>query len=131
MDGSFGMSEMLSTTYWAPFAGQKRAFRLRLGEIEALEGLCRAGVGEIAMRLVTQTYKMADVRETLRLGLMGGGMSEPDATATIMANFDDTPLSPHVEMAAFVLSAALTGVPPPKRQAEAPSNDAQATSANS
>lgn len=125
------MNEPLSTTYWAPFAGQKRAFRLRLGEIEALEGLCRAGIGEIALRLVGQTYRLADVRETLRLGLMGGGMSEPAATAIMMANFDDAPMGQYVEIAAFVLSAALAGVPPPKPEAEAPPSGVPATSANS
>lgn len=125
------MSDVLSTTYWAAFAGQKRAFRLRLGEIEALEGLCRAGIGEIALRLVSQTYRLADVRETLRLGLMGGGMSEPSATALMMANFDSAPLGQYVEIAAFVLSAALVGVPPPKPETEAPQTDAPATSANS
>lgn len=124
------MSEPLSTTHWGVVAGRKRAMRLRLGEIESLENLCRAGIGEIALRLVSQTYRLADVRETLRLGLVGGGMSEPAATALIMAHVDNTPLAQYVETAAFVLSAALAGVPPPKPDAEAPTPDGPVTSAN-
>ena len=129
MDIGQRMSEPLVTFFDAPFAGRTRRFLLRLGEIEALEMVCRAGIGEIAQRLVMHTFKQCDIRETIRLGLQGGGLSEPESTAAVMAYFDEHPISPHVELASLIISAALAGCPPPKPIAEAP--DGLATSATS
>jgi hypothetical protein len=98
------------TTVYEPFAGRRRKFQLRLGEIEELETLCRAGIGEIMVRLANHTFRLADVRETVRLGLQGGGLSEPEATALVMRHVDDTPVADHLQLAANILSAAVAGV---------------------
>lgn len=123
------MNEVLSTIHRGPFAGRERNFQLRLGEIEQLEVACKAGIGEIALRLTTGMYRLADVRETIRLGLVGGGESEPSSTALVMGSFDLQPILPFVPLAALIISACLAGVESPKEVAEAP--DGQATSATS
>lgn len=112
-----------------PFAGRTRRFQLRYGEIEALERTCAAGVGEIILRLVSARFRAADVWETIRLGLEGGGAPEMDATALVMP-YQSTALAGHVQLAADILSAAIYGVPAPGKPAGAEATD-PATSAPS
>jgi hypothetical protein len=98
------------TVFYAPFAGHQRRFKLPLGKIADLERLCGAGIGAIMVRLATHQFKGCDVWETIRLSLEGGGMSEPEATATCMP-YHDEPLMWHVELASRCLTAAVNGVP--------------------
>ena len=97
------------TVLFAPFAGQARRFCLPLGKMADLERLCGAGIGGIMVRVGTHQFKASDIWETIRLGLEGGGMSEPEATALCMS-YHDQPLIQYVELAAKVLAAAVNGV---------------------
>jgi hypothetical protein len=55
--------------------GGEDAFCLaKVGLIFDLEEKCRAGIGLIYARLASGSYFLNDVRETIRLGLIGGGM---------------------------------------------------------
>lgn len=116
------------TVHHAPFAGRERRFQLRLAEICELERLAGAGIGEVALRLSAHTFRLADVRETIRLGLMGGGASEPEATALVIGNFDGRPLADYLPLAGEIVRAALSGVEPDEGKAEAESRDGPATS---
>jgi hypothetical protein len=98
------------TVLFAPFAGQDRRFRLTIGKIADLERICEAGIGGIMMRVGTHQFKACDIWDTIRLALEGGGMSEPQATAMCMA-YHDEPLIWHAELAARILTAAVSGVP--------------------
>lgn len=106
-----------------PFAGAVRRFQLRYGEISTLERMCGAGVGEIMMRLPTHRFTARDIWETIRLGLEGGGMSEPEATAMVM-RYHETALGAHLQLAADILSAAVSGVEiqPGKEEGASPSD---------
>lgn len=96
----------------APFAGRERTFQLRFGEAAELERLCgNSGIGLIAQRLLTMSYFVADVRETVRLGLRGGGLSDPEATALVMSAVDDVPLAEHGDLAARIVDAFINGLP--------------------
>jgi hypothetical protein len=99
------------TVLFAPFAGQERRFKLPLGKIADLERICGAGIGAIMVRLATHQFKASDIWEPIRLGLEGGGMSEPEATATCMA-YHDEPLMWRTELASQILQAAVNGIPP-------------------
>ncbi len=99
------------TTHYAAFAGRRRRFRLRLGQIEELERLAKAGIGEIMLRLAQHRFRAADIRETVRLGLEGGGLDEPSATALVMYHVDEAPISDHFQLASDVLSSAVSGIP--------------------
>src|SRR3954466_6285902 len=104
------MVDTSKTVLFAPFAGQQRRFKLPLGKISDLERLCEAGIGGIMVRLVTHQFKASDIWEPIRLGLEGGGMSEPEATATCMA-YHDEPLMWRAELASQILQAAVNGIP--------------------
>lgn len=96
------------------FAGRSRRFQLRIGEIGELERLCGAGIGAIQLRLTGHQFRLADIREAVRLGLEGGGASEPEATSLVMRYLDPAPIAEHIQLAAYILSACIAGVPEPE-----------------
>jgi hypothetical protein len=83
----------------------------RIGVALELEEKCGAGLSEIMQRLLTDRWKINDVRETLRLGLIGGGTKPEDAKKLLRRYFEDTPIGEHVPVARVILMAAILGVP--------------------
>src|SRR5262245_40371087 len=85
----------------------------RIGELLALEEACRAGVMEVLRRLESETWRINDVRETIRLGLIGGGMDPERAMVAVKLHVDGNPhgLAPSVLVAHAILAAAIIGVP--------------------
>ncbi|ETR76012.1 hypothetical protein X566_15575 [Afipia sp. P52-10] len=75
-----------------------------------LEEKCGAGIAAILQRLADGTWRLNDVRETIRLGLIGGGMSPEKAMAAVKNHVDENPLASSVLIAYAVIEAAL--VPP-------------------
>ncbi|SEE59645.1 Phage tail tube protein, GTA-gp10 [Rhizobiales bacterium GAS188] len=104
------MSEAaLTTIVDAPLCGRTRRFQLRIGELGELERLARAGIGEISLRLATHRFTSVDVFETLRLGLIGGGFSDVEATA-LMQTIEGQPIAPYLGIAALIVDACINGV---------------------
>ena len=58
-------------------------FRLGIGELRALEKACDAGCAVVLARLLSTAWKIDDVYQPIRLGLIGAGASERDATKTL------------------------------------------------
>lgn len=68
-------------------------FSLKAAQIEELEHVCGEGIGRICARVFTKvdySYKM--IRATVRLGLIGGGMSAVDAERLCKAYVDGVPI---------------------------------------
>lgn len=63
--------------------GGSDSFRLGIGELRALEKACDAGCAVILARLLSTAWKIDDIYQPIRLGLVGAGMQERDATATL------------------------------------------------
>ena len=87
-------------------------FELRIGEIGELERVAQAGIGEIYMRMTGLRFRHADIRETIRLGLMGAGEIEATATSLVGFYVDPSPIGTHLQLAADILEACVNGVPP-------------------
>lgn len=92
-------------------------FALKLKQIEELQRLCGAGLGEIAQRLlVERRWRVSDVVETIRLGLIGGGLPAVRARELIETYVDGHPLADprdpanHLMTAQAVITAAYFGV---------------------
>lgn len=85
-------------------------FRLPIGHLRELQEKCDAGPAEIAGRLANGRWRVDDVRETIRLGLIGGGMTPADAYTRTVRYVDERPLLESVPAAQAVLMAALVGV---------------------
>jgi hypothetical protein len=90
---------------------ERRAFRLGIGELEELQERTGAGPAEVLRRLYHGTWKVAEVREPLRLGLIGGGMSAADALKLVNRYAGPGQLMDAVVPAMTVVNAALNGVP--------------------
>lgn len=83
----------------------------KIKSVLELEDKCEAGVSEVFQRISDGKWKINDVRETIRLGLIGGGMT-PDASLKLVQRYvDDRPWAESVPVAMVVLMAAIVGVP--------------------
>lgn len=106
-------------------------FALKLKQIEELQRLCGAGLGEIAQRLlVERRWRVCDIVETIRLALIGGGLPSVRARELVETYIDGHPLADprdpanHLMTAQAVITAAYFGVEeaadePPEGKAEA------------
>lgn len=94
------------------WGGEFRTFRLALGEIRKLQERTNAGPFELLRRLTTGAWRVDDIRETIRLGLEGGGMTPSEAGRLVRDYVDPPkPLLDSVLIAARVMEAALSGAP--------------------
>ena len=95
-------------------------FRLGLGEIRELEDKCNAGICEILQNLQIGKWRFDNLRETIRLGLIGAGMPPVDALKLIKRYFDDKPLLQSIPLACKIIEAVLLGVPDDQIKKEQP-----------
>lgn len=61
------------------WSGGEHPFFLRIAEFRALQQACDAGPAWVMGRLASQQWRVEDVVETIRLGLIGGGMPQAEA----------------------------------------------------
>lgn len=104
-------------------------FRLGLAEIEEIEEKRNLSLFAMARRLspVERDARLADIREVLRLGLIGGGMKPADALTKVRKYVDERPLDENRDIAYAVVLAGLARV----NSAEAPpSGEADAAETN-
>ncbi|WP_342643445.1 gene transfer agent family protein [Rhodoligotrophos ferricapiens] len=91
------------------WAGDEREFRLGIDECLALEERRNTGLGEVLYRLSTNAWRIEDIRETLRLGLIGAGVEGKKARELVEAQVSPGKLAMHVLTAQAVLLAAIAG----------------------
>lgn len=87
----------------------EHTFRLRIGELRALQEKCDAGPAFILQRLRDGSWKVDDIRETLRLGLIGGGMEQQKALELVLDHVDAVPLAQNLVNAHAVIMASIFG----------------------
>lgn len=96
-------------------------FRLPIGQLRELQEKTNAGPAEVLRRLTAGTWRVDDVRETIRLGLVGGGMTPESAYVLTVRYVDERPWGQNVAPAQAILLAALVGAPDePVGKADAP-----------
>lgn len=89
--------------------GGEHAFRMGLGEIRALQESRGAGPQEVLRRLQRGQWRIDDVIDVVRLGLIGSGaMDDPDALRLCERQMAVRPLD-LVMVAQLVLTEWLTG----------------------
>lgn len=91
--------------------GEDQFCLAKVGLILDLEEKCKAGFAVIMARLESGAWGLNDVRETIRLGLIGGGMAPDKAMAAVRNHVDPNPLSHSVLVAYEVVRAVMFGVP--------------------
>lgn len=96
------------------FADADYVFRLPLKRIAELEDKCNAPIGTIWKRVcLTADYKAEDLTQTVRLGLIGGGMDPQDARKLIERYCDEWPLAVWHGHAVAILGACVEGYDDP------------------
>ena len=91
------------------FADDEHRFRLRIGELRELQEKCKAGPPVILQRLASQSWMLEDVAETIRLGLVGGGMAPSEALKRVQTYVHAGGWFENVLVAHRALSAAIVG----------------------
>lgn len=96
-------------------------FALRLKELEELQEKADSGPLALFSRVRDEKWCVGDLRETIRLGLIGGG-TEPGRALTLVRRYvDGRPLIESTMPALAILAAAIWGVAddqPGKSQAD-------------
>ena len=95
------------------WAGGEDVFCLaKVGLILDLEDKCKAGIAAIMTRIGNGSWGLNDIREPIRLGLIGAGMSPESAMSRVKNHVDsnENGLAPSVLVAYAVIEAVMVGV---------------------
>ena len=90
---------------------EAREFRLGIGQLEELQERCDAGPEEIFNRLNTARWRLADIQQTLRLGLIGAGETVSKAALLVERNAGPGALIEWKDHCRAILFAAMAGAP--------------------
>lgn len=98
-------------------------FRLGLSELEELERKLDKSVFALASELGSRLSRSYEIKEVIRIGLIGGGMPPVDALAKVRIYLDERPLDDNRDAAYAVVLAALMRLKPeeiePSKKAKA------------
>lgn len=96
------------------FGDGMHVFRLAWGQLAELQESCDAGPFVIHNRLMDGSWRLNDIRETIRYGLIGGGMPPHDALKIVRQYVEARPPTENLIYAQLILSAGLMGAPEEK-----------------
>ncbi|OLP44648.1 gene transfer agent family protein [Rhizobium oryziradicis] len=92
------------------WADGEYTFRLPLKQLEELEQRFDRSIFVITDRMATRTATSSEIREVLRLGLIGGGAKPADALPLVRKYVDERPLDENRDTAHVICLAALARV---------------------
>jgi hypothetical protein len=101
------------------FGDGEHRLELPLPIMRELETKLASGPMEVFNRIRSGTFRADDIRETIRLGLVGGGATPSVAGRLVGTYFDKAPIAEYAPIALDVLLAALYGVDPAPAETEA------------
>lgn len=84
-------------------------FRLAWGQLVELQEKCNGGPLFILNRLNSGEWRIEDISNIIRLGLIGGGMAPSAARTLVVRYVEERPLLENHLLAVVVLQAALMG----------------------
>lgn len=84
-------------------------FRLPVNQLIELEEKCSAPFTVVYSRLTEGRYSITDVRETIRLALIGGGLEPTEAVKLVRRYVDERPKASNLPFARAALAATLFG----------------------
>lgn len=91
------------------WVGGEHDFALYLGNLRAVQKYCDAGPEQILKRILHEEWRVDDLFEVIRQGLIGGGMSGKDASSIVTEAFNRHPLLQFKLTAQAILAASLAG----------------------
>lgn len=102
---------MRDATVTFDWADGTHSFRLAWGQLAELQEKCDAGPYVVLQRLHSGEWRIEDVSNIIRLGLIGGGMEPAQALKLVRRYVEARPPMENLIPAQIILSAALTGAP--------------------
>jgi hypothetical protein len=109
-----------------PWADGDFAFRLGWGELAELQEKTNAGPYVVLHRLHSHQWRVEDISNVIRLGLIGGGLSATEAMKKVRFYVESRPPLENHSVAVAILSAGLLGAPEePVGEQEAPTPAAE------
>lgn len=91
------------------FGDAERDFALTPALIEELEQKCGAGIGAIAKRLFAGQFRHADMIETIRLALIGGGEAPQRAASLAKLYAAERPINEALPLSIAILETLFFG----------------------
>ncbi len=107
------------------------SFRLAWGQLEELQEKCDAGPYVVLQRLHSGAWRVEDITNIIRLGLIGGGMEPSPALKIARLYVEARPPMENLIPAQAILSAALMGAPEEKVGEVDAANPEESSSTNS
>lgn len=104
---------MSDTSYTAFFGDGTYTFRLTGAMIVELESKVASGIGALFQRAVSRSFKHADLTETIRCALIGGGTSPTEAARLVSIYAVERPLGEVLDIVLGILDATWNGTPEP------------------
>lgn len=93
------------------WGGDTRTFRLDISRLIALQDATGSGPYEVLTRLSSGRWLIKDITETIRLGLLGGGMDGKKARELVEEHVSAGSVMQSVQVAQAIVMAALIGDP--------------------
>lgn len=93
-----------------PFGDGQQLFRLAIGQWRELAEIRKLGPKRLFERVRAGDWFVDDLYQVMRLGLIGGGMSPPDALRLTDLYFKAWPLLQSEQICLAVMAAALVGM---------------------
>ena len=100
---------MISHT--AYFGDGVKTFTLTDSVIKELQHKTDLGIGALFLRMTASQFRVADIVEIIRLGLIGGGTSPADAQRLVDTYAVDRPFDETFPLALDILDARWSGKP--------------------
>lgn len=107
------------------------SFRLAWGQLAELQEKCDAGPYVVLQRLHSGAWRIEDISNIVRLGLIGSDMPPPQALKLVRRYIESRPPMENLIPAQLILAAALTGAPEEKVGEENAANQIETSSTNS
>lgn len=91
------------------FGDTSHVFTLTPREIVELERLSGVGIGAFCQRISRRDARYSDLRDVIRLGLIGGGLDPQDAEGMVATYVDGRPLERTFLLAIDIVAALYFG----------------------
>lgn len=95
----------------APFNGQMMPFKLAWRELMKIQEACDAGPYVVLDRLVSGRWRLQDISEVIKWGLIGAGMPQGEALKLIETEVEGRRPLENLVIAQTVLGAGVIGAP--------------------
>lgn len=92
------------------FGDKERPFTLTDELVTELETTTGTGIGTLFQRLMAQAFKLTELAEVIRLGLIGGGANPQEAERLVNSYARNRPIAEVLPLATEILAARWLGV---------------------